>query len=207
MPKGVYKRKTLVHGVGINDVEDFIGYGNTPYVTWTGILFRVGSHKNYLDCSICDDWKYFSKFRAWMEAKNYTGLCLDKDIIMQGNKVYTPEFCAFVPQNINKVLCLKARKRDLPIGVSDNKHPKGSVRFDYSVSMNDGKGNPKHLGYFATPEEAHKAWQWQKSIQIEQAVTEYARQQCFLTEVADGLMQRVWKLRAQCANNQQTTFI
>lgn len=207
MPKGVYKRKALVHGIGINDIEGVIGYGNTVYVTWTGILFRVGRHKNYLDCSICEDWKRLSNFKSWMDQQEYSNLHLDKDIILKGNKIYGPEFCAFVPQNINKILCLKSKKRQLPIGVSDKKHPKGSVKFDYSASLNDGKGKPKHLGYFETALEAHRAWQWQKSVQIEQSVVEYSKQSCFITNVAEGLTQRVWDLRTQHANNEQTTYI
>jgi len=43
------------------------------------------------------------------------GWHLDKDILVKGNKIYSPETCAFVPQEIN--LIFKKVKRTLPLGV------------------------------------------------------------------------------------------
>jgi hypothetical protein len=49
-------------------------------------------------------------------------MCLDKDILHKGNKIYSPEYCIFVTQDINKLFikCNKSRGKH-PIGVGYDK--------------------------------------------------------------------------------------
>ena len=62
----------------------------------------------------------------------------------------------------------------------------------------------KRLGRFATPEEAHAAWQIGKAEALEFVINRYAQEECFRTDVADALMRRVWDLRLDNANGVET---
>jgi hypothetical protein len=74
---------------------------------------------------------------------------LDKDILIPGNKVYSPDTCCLVTQHINTLLtsCTSSRG-DYPVGVSYSKREK---KFRAVLST---FGVNKQLGEFKTPEEA-----------------------------------------------------
>lgn len=79
---------------------------------------------------------------------------LDKDLLVLGNKVYSPDTCIFVPSKINSLLLSsKSIRGEYPIGVCFNK------RFGKFVSQVNDEGKRKSLGYFTCPMKAHKAWQ------------------------------------------------
>jgi hypothetical protein len=136
-----------------------------------------------------------------METQDWKGNHLDKDILVVGNKEYSPETCAFVPHYINTCLLLNnAIRADLPIGVRKASKYKELYRADTK-----GEGKSKvYLGTFTSAMGAHKAWQWRKSCDIESWVSKYAKEDCFRTDVADALMQRVWQLRLDNANGVET---
>jgi len=88
-----------------------------------------------------------------MEQQDWKGNHLDKDIIVPGNKVYSADTCCFVAPSVNSLLTDgSARRGRWPIGVSWNKRDK---KFTSNVSY---KGKVESLGYFTTPEAAHKAY-------------------------------------------------
>ena len=90
-----------------------------------------------------------------MEEQDWKGKCLDKDIITPGNKLYSPETCAFVLNETNLfVIARDACRGDYPIGVDLHKST-GKYR---ALCRNPFSGKQEHLGYFSTPEEAHEAW-------------------------------------------------
>lgn len=114
-------------------------------------------HKNpsYIGVRCCDDWHLFSNFKIWMQNQNWQGLCLDKDILHEGNKVYSADKCIFVPQKVNKFIIEKSgMSRNLPLGVT--KHNSG--KNPYKAQLKDLCGKKINIGYFATPEEAHEGW-------------------------------------------------
>lgn len=62
------------------------------------------------------------------------GWALDKDILVKGNKIYSPETCCFVPQEINNLFTKrKSCRGTLPIGV---KYIKENKKFSASFSRN-----------------------------------------------------------------------
>lgn len=74
---------------------------------------------------------------------------LDKDIMVKGNKVYSPETCVFVPHTINALLSnCKQKRGKYPVGVSYDKS-KGK----YRAALKVGDRNIK-LGHYNTAEEA-----------------------------------------------------
>ena len=77
----------------------------------------------YKRCTVCDEWLFYPNFKKWFDENYYEiegqKMALDKDIISKGNKVYSPENCIFVPNNINVLFTnRKGERGDYPIGVS-----------------------------------------------------------------------------------------
>lgn len=92
--------------------------------------------------------------------------CLDKDILVKGNKVYSSNTCCFVPEDINVLFSTKRNGRsNLPMGVS-----KANSKFRARCHTLSGRID---LGVYKTPEEAHKAWQTTKVKHIRDVAEEY----------------------------------
>ena len=159
-------KRRLICGVGINDscyiVKPIINgkQFRCPYYSrWENMLVRCYSNKfksrcpTYVGCSVLDEWLVFSNFKVWMEKQDWKGKHLDKDILIQGNKIYSPETCLFVSCKINLLLINhKARRGNHPQGVCFNKTTKkyrAGVRVD---------GVLRFLGVFDTSELAYNAY-------------------------------------------------
>ena len=57
-----------------------------------------------MGCSVSLEWRKYSNFKKWY-ANNYVkGWCLDKDLIVKGNKEYHPDKCCYLPNEINVFL-------------------------------------------------------------------------------------------------------
>lgn len=132
--KQSWSQRSLVHGVGVNDshYNTLIKKNNKIiwrcpfYSKWQGMLKRCYSpnyHKTrptYIGCSVCPEWRYFSKFRLWMENQKWEGMELDKDLLVKDNQVYSPNTCCFIPQAINSLFGSGLKKKinlHLPEGV------------------------------------------------------------------------------------------
>lgn len=116
--KGSVKDKLFksVHNVGYIGVGDYItsvnGLNNGAYITWQHMLGRCygNSQKTvyptYIGCTVCNEWHNFQVFAEWY-CKNLPddiGKChLDKDIKIEGNKIYSPSTCMFVSATDNTV--------------------------------------------------------------------------------------------------------
>lgn len=197
------KNRIKLRDGAVLDVEYSVK-GCPIYKLWYQIFQRCYYAKNeitrrtYANCSISEDWKYFSKFKAWAEPRYQKGLALDKDIIVSGNKVYGEEFCTFVPTSINSLLTdRKLLRGDLALGVCYIHKTKVMVNErskPYSAKVCEN-GKSIFLGMYATELEAHKAWQLGKARVIENAVISWAKESSFCTIAADALLKRVWDLR------------
>lgn len=114
-----------VHGIGVNDLRYPMVSKCIFYKTWKKMLGRCYDPKyqdkrpSYVGCYVCKEWHLFSNFKNWMETQDWKGKDLDKDIISPGNKQYSPEYCAFVPKEVNSFFTFrKNRSTNLPCGVS-----------------------------------------------------------------------------------------
>jgi len=152
-----------VYGVGFVGVGKYKpsinGSITKAYSVWHSMLNRCYNLKyqaakpTYAGCSVCDEWHNFQEFASWFEINYQDGLHLDKDLLVQGNKIYGPEFCLFVSAAINSLLVDSKASRGLyPQGVILNKLNK---KFMARMSIN---GKVKHLGTFLTPKEASAAY-------------------------------------------------
>ena len=167
---------------GLEATRDENGEVLDSYKCWKSMLQRCYSAKfqekcpTYVDCSVSEEWLYYPNFKNWYDANYYEidnkTSQLDKDVLIKGNKVYSPYTCVFVPQFINTlfVKCQKSRGK-LPIGVYYNKKDK-KYRAQLSVFEN-GKKTIKYLGNFDTPYEAFKTYKKAKENYIKEIAVIY----------------------------------
>ena len=153
------KNRVYGHGTKGREITRENGEVTKPYKTWSDMLRRCYAPKyqklkpTYIGCSVCVEWLYFPNFKKWFDTHYVEGFQLDKDILITGNKIYSPDTCIFVPQSINKLFTDSGKTRgNYPIGVSFNKQ---SGKFVTYVTI-DGKLH--YLGLFDNAEEAHKAY-------------------------------------------------
>ena len=116
----------------------------------------------YSGCTLSENFLKFQFFAEWCQTqigyKQY-GYQIDKDILVQGNKLYSEHTCAFVPSALNKfLLANNAARGAYPQGVDEQSG--GKFRARISVD-----GTLKHLGYFATPELAFEAYKVAKETE------------------------------------------
>lgn len=99
----------MIYNIGITDVDYPVN--KCPFYTkWTDMLKRCYSQKylkkqpTYLGCSVCEEWKYLSNFKRWMETQDWKEKHLDKDILFLNNKIYSPETCIFISPSLNSFM-------------------------------------------------------------------------------------------------------
>lgn len=171
------KIRKLVCGVGVNDADYVTQKWETAivdgkkkqklvwfcpfYKTWQSMLNRCYSTKiqdkypTYIGCSVADEWHTFSVFKNWMEKQDWQDKQLDKDLLFDGNKVYSPETCVFVTRTVNSfTIDSGATRGEWPIGVYWDK---GANKFQSRCS-NPFTKKQEYLGYFICEQEAHQAW-------------------------------------------------
>lgn len=217
---------SIVCGVGINDSETPISWHKDGkkiwcpyYIRWKGVIVRCydtkEKYKSYRDCSVHPDWLYFSSFRDWMKLQKWRGLQLDKDILIQGNKEYGPNTCAFVPDYLNGCIILAAQKVfnvELPLGVNYFKkfdHMINELKKPYLVRCARVGNNDKskHVGYFSNPQDAHKAYQIAKYTQLNEYLDIYMQEPCFREDVYQALRKRAYKLLEDNINGLESKSI
>ena len=181
--KNSISNRKPIYGIGINDADYIVTYKNyatkkritCPYYRrWFDMFRRCYSTKyhikkpTYIDCTVCDEWLVFSKFKSWMIHQDWHVMELDKDLLFPGNKIYGPEFCIFISQELNTLLVDSAASRgQYPLGV--NLH-KITGKFVSQCSVN---GERKHLGLFDSPELASLAYRRYKSAIIIEISNQY----------------------------------
>lgn len=171
------KNKKKVFKVGINDIED--GSKNISYFYWKHMLRRCYDDKllikypTYIGCSVCEEWKYYSNFKKWYEENYYEiddeKMCLDKDILHKGNKLYSSDTCVFAPNRINTLFVKNNSHRgNLPIGVSYHKQ-----NDKYQVVFKISKEKLKYLGCYNDPIEAFNIYKYEKEKLVKQVADQY----------------------------------
>ena len=144
------------------------------YNRWCALKKRATSEifksekTSYKEVIICDEWLNFQIFSEWYKEnwKDYmdSSWQIDKDILIKGNKIYSPETCCFVPHEINSLFMSTKRIRgEFPIGVNKE-------RDKYRVRIG---GSRKHIGIFNTPEEAFQAYKEAKESYIKEVADKW----------------------------------
>ena len=150
------------------------------YSVWNDMLRRcynpywINKHLTYINCYVCEEWHCFQNFGRWYEENYYNyndeRMNLDKDILIKGNKIYSPETCVFVTERINKLFVKSDKTRgEYPIGV---KYSKSKKMLDVCCNT-DGK--IKYLGQFPIdkPFQAFTVYKNFKENYIKEVANEY----------------------------------
>ena len=99
------------------------------YKVWSNLLLRTIANPlkkyfpSYMKCELCEEWKEYANFKAWYNnpVNGYiNGYDLDKDLLSNGRKLYSPETCCFIPKHLNFLLRNKPKNDSLPNGVYKN---------------------------------------------------------------------------------------
>ena len=190
----------LTHGVGYNSKRKHKvksnGIDTIAYVVWRDMITRCYSTKeqlrrpNYAHSDVDERWHDFQDFADWYYSHPYSdiGYQLDKDILVPGNKIYSPDTCCFVPMQINVIFTNRAACRgSYPQGVTLSKRNSNFV----ARLMVNGKKN--HLGCFDTPEEAYQVYKIAKEAYVKEKALEWQGR------IADNVFQALmnWTLDSQ----------
>ena len=158
--------RKLIRGVGINDsnyqtqpIVDGVTYLCPTYRTWKAMFERCYCPKwhlkqpTYIDCTVDERWHSFMAFREWhISQPDYLNLCLDKDILFPGNKVYGPDTCVMVSHAVNNFYTnVKSGDHKYPIGVT-------CVNGKYIAEVSIGTGKRWRSIRYSTIEQASLAY-------------------------------------------------
>lgn len=126
--------------------------------------------ETYRDCNIDEHFHNFQVFAEWCNKQvgfSEDGWQLDKDILIKGNRTYSPMACVFVPNAINCIFAAGTKNDTLPKGVYWK--PKRAC-YVSAVSV-DNKF--KHLGYFNTIDDAKAAYDKAKIDEVCRVAEKY----------------------------------
>ena len=154
------------------------GKNNLWFKIWYHMLMRCYDPKyhekypTYKDCRVEEYLLNFQNAAEWYSENYYEVpgeiMCLDKDILNKGNKLYSRDTCIFVPQRINKLFVKSDKSRGKnPIGATEL--PSGN----YKVRCNNGYGKQIPLGTYSTKEEAFKVYKEYKERVIKEVIDSY----------------------------------
>lgn len=155
--------------VGSYTIEPYTSYRTRSYCLWCEIKKRTNPdgayqkrNNSYVGCR--NLFSNFQEFAEWCQSeygylnKETDGRfwSIDKDILGFGNNLssYSKDTCIFIPQQINKFFKNTKNLNGYPLGVCYHSGYKKIL-----AQCSDGNGRSKHLGYFNSPHEAHRAWQ------------------------------------------------
>lgn len=155
------------------------------YEAWNHIIRRCYDpvvqerYPRYEGCTVSDEWHNFKNFKTWFdsqpqlmykEEKTGNRWSIDKDILKYGNKVYSPETCCVVPNEINTLIVKpqhRSKHRNLPEGVGYIKPKTRNSKEGYTARAYCGGGeSSRYLGYYDTPDEAFLVYKEAKEKRV-----------------------------------------
>lgn len=155
----IRKSRKPIFGKFINDADyvvkpivDGIKVCCPFYRRWFQMLNRAYNpkyHKNKPSCAdveVCKEWHSFMNFRKWMVTQNWKDKHLDKDLLFPNNKVYSPDTCIFISDELNTLLVHGGPKSKLPRGITKRRNK-------YIARYLD-----KYIGAYFTLEESIKQY-------------------------------------------------
>jgi len=193
------KKRILVFGVGVNDYIHSIsddGKVIKSYKCWSHMLERCYSAKKqlkyptYIGCTVCDKWLIFSNFKEWYDTNYKEEFELDKDILVEGNKVYSPDTCCFVPKNINSLIHKNKKDTTLPTGVCEHLCIKNGKEYRYYRSSVYNLETKIMSPTFKTIEEAQSWYSATKKRVVAEQVQRALDEGAIDKRIADALMAR-----------------
>lgn len=152
------------------------------YDTWNHMLERCYDEKyhkkkpTYIGCETSEYFLNFQKFGDWDEGNYYEvegeTMCLDKDILVKHNKIYSPETCIYVPQTINMLFTKRQNDRGESVIGTTPKNGKYVVHCNL-LNPETGKSKLKNLGYYETQEKGFEVYKYYKERNIKKVADYY----------------------------------
>jgi hypothetical protein len=202
-------------GIGINDAEYNVGFylngsleSSCPYyIKWKHMITRCYSlsyqhdSPTYSGCSVCLEWHKFSCFKLWMKAQDWKGKQLDKDLLVYGNKIYSPEACIFVSSQINSILLdSESRRGKYPQGVTYNS------RDNVFVAQCRVRGVFKWIGSYHNEIDAEVSYlKFKSSVIIEASQNQTAKIKNALVMASNKMISRADELLIKSTNQPRST--
>lgn len=150
--------KPSLYGVGYIGKTGRTVCNKQAYAACNHILRRCYSKEfqevqpYYKGCSVDPRWHSFAVFEEWFMQQEQRLFregydvgrrwSIDKDILVRGNKVYSPETCCFVPNEINSAVTKPKRRethKHLPEGVGLIKARTLGSKVGYTARAHTGK--------------------------------------------------------------------
>lgn len=111
------------------------------YIAWLNIIKRCfdNAYKlrfpTYTEATCCKEWLLFENFYEWLHIQenfikwlNGDRWAVDKDILIKNNKLYSPDTCCLVPNNINQIFVNEIQSRGkYPLGVYYSEKENGYI--------------------------------------------------------------------------------
>lgn len=174
---GKFKDKGLptVLGIGILGYESDVE--KSSYTAWYSMLQRVyapqceKTKRVYEGCSVDSSWLYYQVFKKWYDGQiKEVSWQLEKDLLVKNNKVYSPDRCVMVPQELNKFLVSQGRHREgVPTGVYYQKQR------DKWVAQVCIEGKHYALGRFDTSGEAFLVYKSAKEAEAKRLAEKWCK--------------------------------
>lgn len=194
------KLRKPFYGFGIND-SDYVTQPSKRenrcpiFDVWHSMLRRCYSKNSlkrnpaYTEVEVCEEWRYFSNFKSWMEKQDWENKALDKDWLGSG-KIYSPDTCVFIPSEVNTFIAEKSKSKFLGVHL---KFTDGREKPYVAQAQIDGK--KKHLGVYSTLEEGHRSWQKAKLEELSKLYLKYPeldlRVKNKINKILDGLQKDI----------------
>lgn len=144
------------------------------YASWFHMLERCYCKKyhkkqpTYVNIEICEEWKNFQNYGVWFDKNYIQGWHLDKDLLVPNNKIYSPNTCCFLPQEINNLLTNRKNFRGkYPLGVTKQKNINS-----YRVTFTKNK-KQVYLGSFKCLTTAYKKYVEAKEEYIKEVANKW----------------------------------
>lgn len=142
--------------------------------TWKSMFNRcygVVILPTYIGCTVSEDWHDYLNFKDWFISNYKEDFELDKDLIIEGNKIYSKDTCCFVPLLINATLSIKPNG-NLPYGVKIEQY-KGKISYVVRISI---RGKREYLGVYKSETEAGNVYKRRRSEYLKELAEEYKDQ-------------------------------
>ena len=172
-----------VRGVGFFGAGPFVSKmkedskkSTKEYVHWSSMLTRCYTEEyqlrfpTYIGCLVDEQWHNYQEFAEWCQWQVGfdSGYVLDKDILVKGNKVYSPETCAFIPAELNNLVVTQVKLgKGVPAGIS---FQNGCQKYIVSCAI-DGKN--KNLGRYKCPQQAFAVYKEFKENLVRERAEKY----------------------------------
>ena len=122
--KSSLSRRRPMYGIFVNDADYITSLSvdgkriTCPiFSRWKNMIIRCNDKKyhdkfpTYKDCTIDNQWHSFMSFRGWVLTQSDWECCeLDKDLLVDGNNIYGPQFCIFISPHINTFFAHNTRR-------------------------------------------------------------------------------------------------